>query len=110
VEIFGSVVKESAKNDRVLVLSIEVEDTGIGISKGASDIILDPFSWLSSRNLGKYSGCDSGLTFVKKIIRELYGEIDVKSVFNKGSVFQVLILCQTSLVDIDTPLSRGKSS
>jgi len=44
VEIFGSVVKESAKNDRVLVLSIEVEDTGIGISKGASDIILDPFS------------------------------------------------------------------
>lgn len=96
------------KTERDIVLSIEVEDTGIGIASDKLDAIFEPFNRLSLSNLGKYAGRGLGLTFVKKMVMELQGEINVKSVLDKGSVFHLLIPFQQSLSDEPTSEPCGK--
>ncbi|MBX9702564.1 MAG: PAS domain-containing protein, partial [Silvanigrellaceae bacterium] len=66
--------------NKEIILSIEIEDSGIGIDAAKLNTIFEPFMRLSLSNLGKYEGRGLGLTFVKKMISELQGEIHVNSI------------------------------
>lgn len=66
-------------------LKIEIEDTGCGISPENQRCIFDPF--FTTKAIGKGTGM--GLSVVYGIVKNLKGEIIMKSKLGKGSTFQI---------------------
>ena len=71
---------------------IEVEDQGIGIAEKDIPHIFDRFYRAdTSRSKTKVDGYGLGLSIAKSIVDVHKGEIKVKSVIEKGSVFTVIL-------------------
>jgi two-component system, cell cycle sensor histidine kinase and response regulator CckA len=66
-------------------VSIEIEDTGIGIPESALDRIFEPFFTT------KGPGCGLGLAKVYSIIKSANGQITAKSKVGKGTTFGILL-------------------
>lgn len=89
-----------AKRDETkMVLTLTVEDTGIGILKEKQQEIYVQFKRLSPSYEGIYKGYGLGLAVVKQFIDDLNGEIYVKSEPNKGTVFTCIIPLKEPLLD-----------
>lgn len=92
IEKGGITLSVSVKcvNDKLVTVIFEINDTGIGILKENRKKIFEPFeqSDLSTR---KYGGTGLGLAICKKMAELFGGEIDVKSVYGKGSTFIVTV-------------------
>ena len=73
------------------MLSIEVSDTGIGISEEDQPTIFDEFVQLDTDLTQKQRGAGLGLTIVKKLVLLQNGKIDVVSTLGKGTRFVVQI-------------------
>jgi signal transduction histidine kinase len=82
----GGVVTISAKQENKLV-SIQVEDTGVGIPAEQLSNIFERF-YRCDRSRSK-SGLGLGLSLAKAIAKAFGGEIQVESFVNQGSVFTV---------------------
>lgn len=82
-----------------ITLQFIVEDTGIGIPEEKQQYIYEQFTRLTPSNKGIYKGLGLGLTFVKQLIEELHGEIDVKSQQGKGSTFICTIPFKLPLIN-----------
>lgn len=78
-------------------MHVEVEDTGIGISESAVEIIFEEFRQASEGLSRIHEGTGLGLTIAKKYIDLLGGRIAVKSKPGKGTIFS-----------FDIPLSVSK--
>jgi signal transduction histidine kinase/DNA-binding NarL/FixJ family response regulator len=72
-----------------LLLFIEVEDTGIGISAEDQTRIFDPF--VQANNLIFQKGTGLGLTITRKHLELMDGRISVESTPGRGSTFRVEI-------------------
>jgi signal transduction histidine kinase len=72
-------------------VSIQVSDTGIGISKEFLPKIFNAFEQESTGHSRGYEGSGLGLSISKKYIELLGGEINVESEKNKGSKFEILL-------------------
>lgn len=73
-------------------LDLEVEDTGIGISRQDLDQLFEPFERLETHLKVKAGGTGLGLYLTKKIITDLLGgKISVTSAVGKGSVFTLTL-------------------
>ncbi len=70
------------------LVSIAVEDNGIGIPSEKRDSIFRPFQ---RAHPGRVEGLGIGLASVKKLLDKLGGHIEVESVEGKGSVFKVTL-------------------
>lgn len=70
-------------------LSIDVSDTGKGISEGAILHIFEPF-YQAEQDAGNI-GTGIGLSLVKQIIDSIEGSITVESIEGKGTVFHITI-------------------
>jgi signal transduction histidine kinase/DNA-binding response OmpR family regulator len=79
------------QTDNVALLSFKVTDTGIGIPSHMIDRIFDSFIQVQSDSNRKYGGTGLGLSIVKKIVRQLKGEIKVESKLRHGSTFTVTV-------------------
>lgn len=66
---------------------IRIIDHGIGIPENEIDNIFKPFSRATNANY--YGGFGIGLSIVKKILDLHNAEIRIKSIQNKGTVFQI---------------------
>ncbi len=73
------------------VVTIKVEDTGIGIKKEDLEKIFDSFQQADASITRQFQGTGLGLSISKKLIELMGGWIDVKSEFGKGAVFTVRI-------------------
>jgi len=71
-------ISTEAFQDRIIV---KIKDNGIGIHSGFLDRIFDPF--FSTKN----GGTGLGLTYVKQIINEHEGEVQVDSKSGNGTTF-----------------------
>jgi PAS domain S-box-containing protein len=71
--------------------SLEVRDTGIGISPEAIDFIFDEFRQVDDRLARSYSGVGLGLAITRKIVELLEGEITVESGPEQGSRFRITL-------------------
>jgi signal transduction histidine kinase len=69
-------------------VQIETEDTGTGISEVNLEHIFDPF-FTTKHESGEHEGTGLGLTIVHQIIEEHHGDIQVKSVADRGTTFFV---------------------
>jgi signal transduction histidine kinase len=69
--------------------TLEVRDTGIGISREAIDFIFDEFRQVDDRLARSYSGVGLGLAITRKIVELLEGEIEVESRPDAGSRFLI---------------------
>ncbi|MCD4793306.1 MAG: ATP-binding protein [Bacteroidales bacterium] len=72
-------------------LHFKVEDTGIGISEKELPIVFDRFRQADETTTKQYGGTGLGLAISKACVKLLGGEISVKSVKDKGSIFSFTI-------------------
>jgi PAS domain S-box-containing protein len=78
---------EPVNNER---WSIEVSDTGIGISEEALSYIFDEFRQVDDQLTRVYGGIGLGLAITRKLVQLLDGEIQVSSKVNEGSQFRII--------------------
>ena len=70
------------------LVSISVQDTGIGIAQDRIKELFEPFHQLDGSVTRRYEGVGLGLALVNKIIEAHGSSIDVSSVAGKGSQFK----------------------
>ena len=89
----GSVTMNiSARNDGfVSNLIVQVTDTGKGIKTSDFDKLFTKFERLDTEIDSTISGSGLGLAITKKLVELLNGSIRVKSMYGKGSTFEVTI-------------------
>ena len=91
-------------------LSIEVWDTGIGISEDHLDIIFEEFSQIGNPERDRTRGLGLGLAIVKRQAQLLGIPISTRSVLGRGSVFRVQVPLATAEPDdigLPAPPSAG---
>jgi CheY-like chemotaxis protein len=81
----------SPVNTKSGVLSIEVEDSGIGIPESQLEVIFESFRQQSGQSNRKYGGVGLGLAISKRLVERMNGTISVSSLPGKGSVFSVIV-------------------
>ncbi|MFT5252019.1 MAG: signal transduction histidine kinase/CheY-like chemotaxis protein [Flavobacteriales bacterium] len=74
------------------LIAFEIEDTGIGIGPDKLETVFESFAQGSIEINRKYGGTGLGLTIVKKLTTLLGGQIKLKSILGKGSVFSFDLL------------------
>jgi len=74
-----------------VTLRIEVQDSGIGMTKEQQEKIFDAYAQASASTTRKSGGTGLGLTISKKIIDSMDGLLDVESQEGKGSTFYFII-------------------
>jgi PAS domain S-box-containing protein len=103
-------VKSKIINNTNVNLTIDVEDSGIGISDKFIEKLFDVFSqehWDKNR---KYGGTGLGLAISKRLIEKLNGTISVRSEINSGSIFKIELLDIEIIDEIDHLKHHSKST
>jgi PAS domain S-box-containing protein len=85
---------ESMNNSAKVLLDIEIEDTGPGITRDDLDIIFNPFVQVSLPR-SKNMGTGLGLTISQSYAQMMGGRITVNSKLDKGSVFKFQIAVES---------------
>lgn len=101
-------ISQPSQKEGQVILDVQVEDTGVGIEADKLEVVFEPFSRLTLSNIGKYEGRGVGLAYVKKMVEEAGGHVDVTSVVGKGSVFRILLPMSVALSQTPTPSPQGK--
>ena len=73
------------------VISMDVTDTGIGISDDKRAAIFDKFTQADGSTTRVYGGTGLGLTITKRIIEMMGGRVSVRSTLGEGSTFTARI-------------------
>lgn len=73
------------------IIKFKVEDSGIGVSEDAKEVIFEKFTRLSPSYKSLFPGKGLGLRIVKKFLDDLGGEIHLNSKINEGATFTILI-------------------
>jgi len=82
-------VAVNEKKDDVVLLTIGIADTGIGISPEAMEKIFEPFVQADTSDTRKYGGTGLGLAICTRLTALLGGSIWVESSEGRGSTFFV---------------------
>jgi signal transduction histidine kinase len=70
---------------------IEVEDTGIGMTKEETNKLFKEFVRIKNKKTKNISGSGLGLSIVKKVVDNYHGTISVESIPDQGTTFTIQI-------------------
>lgn len=84
-------------------LTIEVQDSGIGIEDSKLNLIFNEFTQADKSIEKKYGGTGLGLTICKKLAEILHGNLTVTSEVNKGSTFTLTLPTKMIETKKETP-------
>lgn len=87
-------------------ISFRIQDTGPGIIKSDIKKIFNEFEQSTNADSGVHFGNGLGLTIVKTLIEAMGGEIKIKSIVGKGSVFTVNYSLPTMKEAIDSEVKK----
>lgn len=76
-----------ASRGKLKKFKVEVQDTGIGISKENLSLLFNTFSQIDNSSSKSYAGTGLGLAISKELCKMMNGEIGVVSEPNQGSTF-----------------------
>ncbi|MEI6428510.1 MAG: MASE1 domain-containing protein [Pseudanabaena sp. ELA607] len=100
---------DTKNNADTVILVIDVEDTGAGITNEDLQRIFLPFEQVASTRLHS-QGTGLGLAISQKLADMMHGQITVKSQFGKGSKFTVSIKLDVLKMNREsTPSGESKS-
>lgn len=85
----GAITIVAKKMDAMV--SISVQDDGIGIEEKNLDRVFEEFQQIDSSSARKYKGTGLGLPIARNYARLLGGDLTVRSEFGKGSTFTLVI-------------------
>jgi len=85
-----------------LLLHVAVRDTGVGIAAGKQALIFEAFRQADGSTTRKYGGTGLGLAVSAQLVNLMGGQIGVKSVLEKGSIFHF-----TVAFDVDSMGTAG---
>ena len=86
-----TVTTRDVKNHGSQRLQVIIADNGIGIKREDLKKIFEKFYRVSTGNRHDVKGFGLGLAYVKKMVGELGGEINVESELNEGTKFIITI-------------------
>ncbi len=84
---------------RKVILRFTVTDTGIGMSDEDKKLLFEMFAKVHPSNTNTYHGMGIGLYLARETIKNLDGDIEIKSKSNKGTSVRFDIPLQCPLVD-----------
>ena len=73
------------------ILTVNVADTGIGISTEKKDIIFNPFTQADGSTSRQFGGTGLGLSIAQSMARLMGGNIELSSKVGEGSVFSISV-------------------
>ncbi len=95
-------IKITAKANRnSKIITILIEDSGIGIATKNQKLIFEEFTQADDQIEKKYGGTGLGLTISKKMASILGGDLNLKSELGKGSIFEIQIPLQYDTTTLD---------
>ncbi len=97
--------KPAAKGEKTL-LQVSVEDTGMGIKREDLSMLFNNFAQLDTKKNRNIEGTGLGLAITKRLVEEMGGTIEVRSVYGKGSTFSFEL---PQVVEDPTPLLATKN-
>ncbi|MCM1064175.1 MAG: ATP-binding protein [Eubacterium sp.] len=89
-------VAQEAREDGKALLSVRIQDNGMGMSSEFVERIFEPFEREQDTTTSKIEGTGLGMSIVKKIVEMMQGEIRVESEKGVGSVFTVRVPLEIS--------------
>jgi signal transduction histidine kinase/CheY-like chemotaxis protein len=96
IKLFIAAEQAENSSDQDFVLKIEVEDCGIGIKEEDLDKVFGEFTQVDMAANRGVEGSGLGLTITRRLCRAMGGDITVRSVYGKGSVFTARIPQKTN--------------
>lgn len=100
---------ETELNDKKILLTIEISDTGIGMSEDLQKRLFGKFEQEDATTARMHGGSGLGLSICKSLVELMKGEIFVKSEIGKGSKFTVKIpLERVNTPNLKTSLDLSK--
>ncbi|MFI4860494.1 MAG: ATP-binding protein [Phycisphaerales bacterium JB063] len=97
--LLGNAIKYTPEGGEVRVhvevtgtqLTVDVTDTGIGISEEDQARVFEKFTRANDPRIGDITGSGLGLALAREITRLHGGELSVESVLNEGSTFKAVL-------------------
>ena len=86
------------------VVSIQVEDTGIGVPPEKAEHLFQPFTQADSSTTRQYGGTGLGLTIVRKLANAMGGDVVLQSSSPEGSTFVATLNLQKAATQTHTPM------
>ncbi|UXH79820.1 CHASE domain-containing protein [Roseateles amylovorans] len=82
-------VHHAPSDDGFMDVTLDVRDTGVGISEEARHRLFSPFVQADASTTRRYGGTGLGLSIVKQLVDMMGGRVEVDSVAGQGSRFTV---------------------
>ncbi|SMF17456.1 hybrid sensor histidine kinase/response regulator [Desulfovibrio gilichinskyi] len=95
-------ISSRAESDGIIVLSIKVADTGIGIAEDKAEVIFENFTQADSSTTRKYGGTGLGLAITKNLVTLMNGNIKAQNIESGGALFTAEITVEKA--EEDNPL------
>lgn len=94
----GKIIVNARYKEASNFVELDIEDTGIGISKDDCEHIFEAFRQVDGSSTRKAGGTGLGLAITKNLTKCLNGKIKVKSKLGEGTVFTVFFPIQPQAV------------
>lgn len=91
-------------------LTIEVEDTGIGIAPEQIENVFDQFSQAEATMSRRFGGTGLGLPIARRLAELMGGGITVRSKLGEGSVFTLTVVMDPASGQVSAPNSIPRSA